>query len=230
MNKLILVPILLVLAACQAIETKREAYPSMYDPALKPLSIIVVPAINKSTAADAGDLITATIPQPFADNGYYVLPLPIVHKIFQDEGIVDGTQMINAPASMFKNVFGADAVLYVTIDEWETNYIVLAANVTVGLSYVLRSTTTDQVLWSYKARQVVDTAGQSSGFLLLDVIKTAVATAMTDYLPIAYRANAQAVTTMPFGGYHPQVGTDGNAGVVLKSVKEDAVKDLGDGS
>lgn len=134
--------------------------------------------------------------------------------------------MINAPASMFRDAFGADAVLYVTIDEWETNYVVLAANVTVGLSYVLRSTTTDEVLWSYKERQVVDTAGQSSGFLLVDIIKTAVTTAMTDYLPIAYRVNAAAVTTMPFGIYHPKAGADGNTGVIRKSVKEEAVNQL----
>ncbi|MDG0979104.1 MAG: DUF799 family lipoprotein [Halieaceae bacterium] len=215
-----------VLVGCETLETKREAYPKMYDPELKPVSLVVVPAVNKTTAADAGDLITATIPQPFADNGYYILPLPIVHKIFQEEGVVDGVQMISAPASMFRDVFGADAVLYVTIEEWETNYIVLAANVTVGLSYVLRSTTTDEVLWSYKARQVVDTAGQSSGFLLLDVIKTAVTTAMTDYLPIAYRVNAQAVTTMPYGDYHPQTGADGDSGIVLKSVKDAAATDL----
>ena len=207
-------------------ETKQEAYPSMYDLGLKPVSIVVVPAINRTTAADAGDLITATLPQPFADNGYYVLPLPIVHKIFQEEGVVDGRQMIDVPATTFRNAFGADAVLYVTIDEWETNYVVLAANVTVGLSYVLRSTTTDEVLWSYKVRQVVDTAGQSSGFLLLDVISTAITTAMTDYLPIAYRVNTQAVATMPFGVYHPQVGTDGEAGVIAKSAKEAAVVQL----
>ncbi len=226
MKKLFVVLLALGLTACGTMETKQEAYPSMYDLGLKPVSIVVVPAINRTTAADAGDLITATLPQPFADNGYYVLPLPIVHKIFQEEGVVDGRQMIDVPATTFRNAFGADAVLYVTIDEWETNYVVLAANVTVGLSYVLRSTTTDEVLWSYKVRQVVDTAGQSSGFLLLDVISTAITTAMTDYLPIAYRVNTQAVATMPFGVYHPQVGTDGEAGVIAKSAKEAAVVQL----
>ena len=173
MRKILCALLVTILVGCETLETKREAFPKMYDAELKPISLVVVPAVNKTTAADAGDLITATIPQPFADNGYYVLPLPIVNKIFQEEGVVDGMQMISAPASMFREAFGADAVLYVTIEEWETNYIVLAANVTVGLSYVLRSTTTDEVLWSYKARQVVDTAGPSSGFLLLDVIKTA---------------------------------------------------------
>ena len=226
MEKFVYLILILVLAACETLETKKEAYPKMYDENLKPVSIVVVPAVNRSTAADAGDLITATIPQPFADNGYYVLPLPIVHKIFQEEGVVDGMQMVNAPASMFKDAFGADAVLYVTIEEWETNYVVLAANVTVGLSYVLRSTETDEVLWSYKARQVVDTAGQSSGFILLDVIATAVTTALTDYLPIAYRVNSQAVATMPFGSYHPQSGMDGDSGIVVKSVKEQAAVDL----
>ena len=60
-------------AGCASVETKREAFPLMYDENYKPLSILVAPAINKSTAADAGELINVTLTQPLADNGFYVL-------------------------------------------------------------------------------------------------------------------------------------------------------------
>jgi hypothetical protein len=189
--------------------------------------MVIVPALNETAAAEAGELVSATLVQPFADNGYYVVPLPIVTQIFQSEGIVDGQQTLGLPGELFRNAFGADTVLYVTIDQWETNYVVLAANVTVGMSYVLRSTDTDEVLWSYRAQQVVDTSADSSGFILADIIMTAVQTAVTDYLPIAYQVNSMAVATMPYGKYHPLVGADGEMGVISARLKEQAIDELG---
>ncbi len=195
----------------------------MYDSSLKPVSMVVVPAINNSTAADATNLIVSTLTVPFADHGYYVLPMSIVDDIFKNEGITDGSQLVGMDASVFRDNFGADSVLYVTIEEWDTNYIVIAANVTVAMKYVLVSTKTNEVLWSYQAKQVVDTAGDSSGNLIVDLIKTAVQTAMTDYVPIAYRVNNMAVTSLPYGVYHPQNGQDAEAAVVSKAAREGAL-------
>jgi hypothetical protein len=67
---------------------------------------------------------------------------------------------------------------------------------------------------------VVDTAGDSSGFIAFDILKTAVTTAMTDYIPIARQVNQQAVVSLPYGKYHPKVGTDGDMKVVSKRAKE----------
>ena len=91
------------------------------------------------------------------------------------------------------------------------------------MSYVLVSTSNNEVLWSYDQTIVVDTAGDSSGMILLDVIQTALNTAMTDYIPIARKVNNAAVMTMPYGHYHPNVGKDGGAKVVLKKARERAL-------
>ncbi len=219
----LLVVFVLFASGCAEIETKQQAYPKMYSETEKPVSILVVPAINKSTAADAADLINSTLTIPFADNGYYVLPISIVSDIFKRDGIIEGSQITGLPASVFKDNFGVDSVLYITINNWDTNYVVIAANVTVGMSYVLVSATTNEVLWSYDQQIVVDTAGDSTGFILADIVKTAIATALTDYIPIARQVNAAAVSTLPYGKYHPLVGTDGEMKVVLKASKEKAL-------
>ncbi len=216
---------MLVIAGCAEIETKMQAYPKMYSPSEKPISMLVVPVVNKSTAAEAPDLINSTLTVPFADNGYYVMPISIVSEIFKREGITEGSQILGLPAGVFKKNFGVDSVLYITINAWDTNYIVLAANVTVGMSYVLVSTEDNSVLWSYDQQIVVDTSqGQSSGLILLDIITTAIKTAVTDYIPIARQVNATAVATMPYGKYHPMVGQDGDMEVVLKSSREKALE------
>lgn len=215
---------MLMIVGCAEIETKMQAYPKMYSPSEKPISMLVVPVVNKSTAADAPDLINSTLTVPFADNGYYVLPISIVSDIFKREGITEGSQILGLPAAVFKNNFGADSVLYITINAWDTNYVVVAANVTVGMSYVLVSTADNSVLWSYDQQIVVNTGQQqSSGIILLDIIQTAVNTAVTDYIPIARQVNATAVATMPYGKYHPMAGQDGDMEVVLKSSREKAL-------
>jgi hypothetical protein len=229
MNKLLLLFLAtVVLSGCAGVpvtDTKRNSYPSMYSDQ-KPISMIIVPAINESTAANAGDLLNVTVTQPFANQGYYVMPVAIVSDIFKREGILEGTQIKGLPASMFKKNFGADSVLFLTITEWDKHYAVIAGNVSVGIEYVLLSTETNEVLWSYTQRVVVDTSGNanSGGGILGALIVTAISTAVTDYVPIAFKVHESAVKALPYGKYHPKSGADGDDKVVNLSAKENAVQ------
>jgi len=209
------------LSGCVEMGTKQDSFPSMYGPQ-KPVSILVVPAINESTAADAGDLLNVTVSQPFTNMGYYVVPMPIVADIFRNEGIIEGTQIKGLPTELFKTNFGADAVLFMTIESWEKNYAVIAGNVTVGIEYVLLSTTSNEILWSYEQVVVIDTSG-GSGNIFADLISTAIATGMTDYASVARQVHARAVTAMPFGKYHPRSGADGLDKSVVIAAKESAL-------
>ena len=216
---------LLVLAlatgcATTPIGTRADAFPAMYTDK-KPTSMLVVPAINNSTAADAADLLNVTVAQPFVDHGYYVFPVPVVAEIFQREGVVEGAQARSLPMGLFRRNFGADSVLFLTIDEWDKSYAVIAANITVGIQYVLVSTDTSEVLWSYRQKVVIDTSG-SSGIMLVDIISTAINTAIADYVPVAAQVHARAVQSLPFGRYHPQSGTDGALKTVDLSARDSA--------
>ncbi|MFT6437756.1 MAG: hypothetical protein ACJAVI_005837 [Candidatus Azotimanducaceae bacterium] len=219
---LILLLVIFQLSACVETGTKNEQFPLMYS-AEKPVSIVIVPAINQTTAADAGDLLYATVTQPFANHGYYVLPVPVVADIFRREGILEGTQVKGIPTALFKQNFGADAVLFMTITEWDKNYAVIAASVVVGIEYVLLSTTTNEVLWSYTQRLEMDTSG-SSGNLIVDLIATAITTAVTDYVPIALQVhNTATAAALPLGKYHPRSGLDGDEKTVIVQAKESAL-------
>lgn len=219
MNKMLLLAIMATtLSGCAAVPsgTKQTAFPAMYTDA-KPVSMLIVPAINESTAANAPDLLNVTVTQPFANNGYYVMPVSIISDIFKREGIIEGNQVKGIPTSVFKTNFGADSVMFVTITEWDKNYIVIAGNVTVGMEYVLMSTTTNEVLWSYSQKIVVDTSGDSSAGIIGAIISTAVATAATDYVPVAFKVNETAAGALPLGKYHPRAGQDGADPVNLEA-------------
>lgn len=191
--------------------TKSDAYPKLYQQQTD--SILVVPSVNRSTAADAPELYSTTIAQPLAEAGYYVMSVPMVEMMLAMEGVVDGEQLKGVDSAKFKTMFGADSVLFVTINQWDTNYYVTGGNVTVGADFELVSTMTNDTLWSYRNIVVINTSG-NSGNLIADIISTAISTAITDYVPIARQVNYSVVTTLPVGKYHAKHRLDGNDQVV----------------
>ncbi len=223
-NRSLVFLILAFCTGCANLVTKESAFPEMYGD-LKPQTLLVVPAINNTTAADAPNYLNVTITQPLEDSGYYVLPMPIVSAIFEREGVVDGTQIRGFPPQLFKTNFGADAVLFITINEWDRNYYIIGGNVTVDLDYLMLSTVSGDVLWSYSGQVVMDTSGNSSsGNPLVDLISntiaTAISTASTRYVNVASMVHKQVLTTIPLGSYHPKSGADKAAKVVdLKKLK-----------
>ncbi|MCP4487864.1 MAG: hypothetical protein GY820_11180 [Gammaproteobacteria bacterium] len=190
-------------------QPKAELYPEMYRE--MPKTVLVLPAINKSTAADAPHLFSSTVAQPLANAGFYVLSTEVTQKFLDNEGLNTGEQLSSVDPKKFGEIFGADAVLYVTIDSWDTNYYVVGGNVTVGISYKLKSTKTGKELWTYANELVMDTTGDSNqGGLLAALIATAIITSTQDYVPLARRVNNLALSRIPFGEYHLLHGKDGN--------------------
>lgn len=214
MKHLVVIFLTFLLAACQTtVVSKEEAFPKIYNE--KPKSILVLPAVNNTTAADAASLYATTIAHPLSEAGYYVFSIPYVEEFFNSQGIVDGTQLKQIPMSRFKQAFGADSVLFVNINQWDTNYYLTGGNVTVGAHFELVSTETSEQLWQYDDVIVHNTSG-NSGNPLVDMIATAITTAVVDYVPIAKTVNQRIVTTIPYGSYHKQHGKDQKqSGIIL---------------
>ena len=209
-NKLCMgLSILLILSLCACVPsttTKLQEFPSMYEES--PLSILILPPMNESTAADAKEYYSTTIQEPLAYAGYYTFPYPLTTELLKMEGIYDSELLTDIPLVKFKKYFGADAVLFTTIKKWDLCYIVIASNLTVSIDCVLKSTSTDQELWKYNGTIVVDLSGGNSGGgiagLIASAIVTAVNTAIADYVPYARQANYRAIHSLPYGKYHPQ--------------------------
>ena len=197
---------LLALGACTpaAKLTKVEAYPKMYDE--KPITILVMPPINRSTHAEAKEWFLTTLAQPFADKGFYVFPTYLTTEILKNESAYDAENFLEASLGKFNEAFGADAVLFTSINEWDKSSI--GAKVTVDLEYVLKSCKTNEVLWTKKGKMVystsVDTGVGGWAGLIANVAASAINTAATSYVPIAQNINLFVVTDLPVGKYHEQ--------------------------
>jgi len=184
--------------------TKAEYFPGMYEE--MPGSIIILPPMNESTAADAKDYYATTIQEPLALNGYYTFPMPITNDILKEEGVYDTELLYSLPVTKFKEYFGADAVLFTKIKRWDVTYIVFASYLIVSFDSEIRSTTTDRVLWNYRGTVQVDLSGGGGGGglagLIAQAVVTAVNTAAADYVPYARQANFYSYSAMPLGKYH----------------------------
>ncbi|MEH0020767.1 MAG: GNA1162 family protein [Desulfobacter sp.] len=188
--------------------TKLSEFPLMYEEQIS--SILILPPMNETTAADAKEYYATTIQEPLTYSGYYVFPYPVTSEILQMEGIYDSELLMNTPLSKFREFFGADAVLFTRIKKWDMSYVVIDSNLTVSVECQLKSTSTNRVLWAYDGTVTVNLSGGGSstghilGDLIAKAITTAINSAMADYVPYARKANYLAISSLPYGKYHPQ--------------------------
>jgi hypothetical protein len=151
--------------------------------------------------------------------GYYIMPTEVTTPLLRAEGLVDSELLVNAPLNKFKELMGADAVLFVKIKKWDTSYYVIGGHMTVSLDLMMKSTVTSEIIWQYDGTFTVDTTvrgGSGWAGLIVQVVGTAIKTAGTDYVPIAARANGVALSSLPYGKYHPLFLQDMKNEVVLK--------------
>jgi hypothetical protein len=191
--------------------TKGEAFPQMYQE--DPRSILILPPMNDSTAADAKAYYATTIEVPIAQAGYYVFPMEMVSDILKQEGVYDTELLYNMPVSKFNDYFGADAVMFTRIKKWDVSYAVVASSLTVTVSSEVVSTKTNAKLWSHEGSVTVDLSGGSGGDgswagLLAQAIATSINTAAADYVDYARMANVRLFSTLPAGPYSPRHQVD----------------------
>ena len=176
-----------------------------------PRSILVVPVVNKSTQVDAPDIFLSTLPVPLAERGYYVFPVNMVKRTMEDDGLSDADMVFGSDPVRLASLFGADAVLYASIDTWTTTYIILSAATVVDIHYYLKSGKTGALLWDAKVHTQYSPSS-NSGNPLADLIANAIVAAIQrahpDYTPLARQANAIAFYSQTqgilAGPYDPQ--------------------------
>ncbi len=213
---MLLLAMLLFTSACATAPVQHKDYSQFR--AADPKSLLVVPAINMTVEVDAPDYFLSTITRPLAERGFYVFPAHLVKRLLEDDGLSDANLVHQADPTRLAEIFGADAILYVTIERWDARYSVLSTTVTVKFTYVIKSGETGEELWRNEAAMVYKPQNNnSSGNALVDLLAAAVTAAVTkaapNYIPLTQQANQIAVIQphhgLPAGPYHPMYQQDG---------------------
>jgi hypothetical protein len=202
-NKLLLVVTIALFASCGVTnkQTKFESYKGMYEE--RPLSVLIMPPINRSTNVEAKEFFHTTLNIPIANSGYYVIPPFLSMEILKRESAYDSELFINQDLNIFKEVFGADITLFTIIHKWDKNTI--GAKVKVDIEYVLKSTKTNEILYTRYGSIVYDAsvstnAGGLAG-LVADIALSAINTAATKYVDLAKSCNDYTFSDLPWGKY-----------------------------
>lgn len=202
MKTLWMVGLMVLLSGCAA--APKKDYTLFHSAA--PRSMLVIPVVNRSVDVDAPNYFLSTLAVPIAEHGYYVFPVNMVKRILEDDGLSDSDLVHGASTDRLAALFGADAVVYVTIERWDARYLIFNTKLTVGLNYVIKDGKTGDVLWQ-DARIVEYSPSQSSsGNAIADLVAAAVTAAVTkaapNYMPLAHQANAAAFR-FPGPGFPP---------------------------
>lgn len=169
-----------------------------------PRSILVLPALNKTTSVTAPEFFLSSVSRPFGERGYYIFPAHMVKRVLEDDGLSDTQLIYNADATRMGSLFGCDAALYVSVDRWDSKYVLLATTTTVDLNYELKSCKTGATLWTdHQVAQYSPQQSNSSGNPIADLIAMAVVAAVEkgapNYMPLAQQANLAASSTLGSG-------------------------------
>jgi len=180
-----------------------------------PRSILVIPPLNNSTEVNAPYSYLSTVTQPLAECGYYVFPVAVIDAFLKDNGMPTPGEMNQLPLNKVRKVFGADAVLYFTIDEWGQKYQVLSSTTVVNVRARLVDVDSGLTLWEGTAVASQGSNGGNGDLLGMAVgaIVSQIAGSVADSSHnLSVTANTAMIynetTGLPYGPYNPKSATD----------------------
>jgi len=136
-----------------------------------PRSILVLPPLNESTAIEATYGYLSTVTMPLAEMGYYVYPVAVIDHFLKENGMPTAGEMHQVPLNKVDEIIGADAVLYITVEQYGTKYQVINSASIVRARGKLVDVKTGTVLWEGVGAAQEDSGG--SGNIIGDLISAA---------------------------------------------------------
>ena len=183
----------------------------------RPRSILVLPPVNKSPDVQATHSMLSYATVPLAEAGYYVFPVTLVAEAFKENGMTQPDDMHATSAEKLRQIFGADAALYVTITRYGTSYMVVTSASVVSAEARLVDLKTGKLLWSGAASASSEEGQNQQGglaaLLITAIVKQVMATALDQSHRVAGVASARLLSAgMPngvlYGPRSPNFGKD----------------------
>ncbi|MEZ5934380.1 MAG: DUF799 family lipoprotein [Alphaproteobacteria bacterium] len=165
-----------------------------------PASILVLPPTNQSVEVNAGYSVASSITTPLAAAGYYVFPIAVVDTYFKENGLPSAADMHGVPLDKIREVFGADAVLYLDVKQYGQDYKVVFSDTEVDVDAKLVDTASGLTLWEGRARGNKSSSdGNGGGGLIGLLVTAAVAQAVGTTVDAAHGVAVEANRSMVLG-------------------------------
>lgn len=142
--------------------------------ASNPKSILVLPPVNNSPDVNATFGMYSQMTYPLAEAGYYVLPVALVNETFKQNGLSNPAEMQAVAPAKLKEIFGADAGLYVTVTRYGSTYSVINSVAVVAAEAKLVDLKSGSLLWSGSATASNDEGNNNGGGGLAGMLVAAI--------------------------------------------------------
>ena len=186
MNNRLKTTCLVTLAALVLVGCATKAPPYDYSAFLqaKPATLLVLPPISESTDIKATPGTWAQATQPLAEAGYYVLPVALVDETFKQNGVTTADEAQSIPYPKLREVFGADAAVYLKVTQYGTSYRLVMSETRVEVAARVVDLRDGRLLWegnaiASSAEQQQQAQGGLVGLLVAAVVQQ-IAGAATD--------------------------------------------------
>lgn len=117
----------------------------------RPVSMLVLPPINETPDTKATYGVLAQVTMPLAEAGYYVLPVSLMDETFRQNGLTNPTDIHDVSAQKLREIFGADAAVYIKVKKYGTSYAVISSETAVAVEARVVDLRSGQLLWQGQA-------------------------------------------------------------------------------
>jgi hypothetical protein len=112
-----------------------------------PRSIAVLPVLNETVNLKAPEEFRPLVHSTITAKGYETPGIVEIDKKLKEKGIHEGGQIHSLTPQELGKLLGVEAVLYTTVTEFSTSYLVAYASMTVAARFELKDAKTGEKLW-----------------------------------------------------------------------------------
>jgi hypothetical protein len=171
----------------------------------KPATLLVMPPVNDSPDVKATPSVWSHATRPLSEAGYYVLPVTLVDETFRQNGVHTASDAHDIPYPKLREVFGADAAVYIRVERYGTSYAVVSSETRVDVEARIVDLRSGDLLWegnatASSAEQQQQSQGGVLGLLVTAVVQQVIGTMTDAAYSYAGIANARMLTAPRYNG------------------------------
>lgn len=209
--------LLTLLVGCAPTPTQTVDYSAFKQ--AKPRSILVLPPLNESPDVKATYSMLSQVTYPLAEAGYYVVPVALADETFRQNGLSNVADIHQVSPAKLREIYGADAALYVTVSEYGTHYMLISSATIVTATAKLVDLKSGTTLWTGSATASSEEGNSSHngglvGMLITAAVKQIINSSVDDAgYPIAGITSARLLSAgrpagLLYGPRSPKYGSD----------------------
>lgn len=171
----------------------------------RPASMLVLPPLNETPDVLATYGVLAHVTLPLAEAGYYVTPVSLMDETFRQNGLHNPAEIHDVAPQKLREIFGADAAVYIRVSQYGTSYAVVASETRVTVDGRIVDLRSGDLLWQGRATASSaesrnnQNQGGLLGMLVIAIVNQIVETASDASVVYARMASHRLLSPRPNG-------------------------------